>query len=62
MQTSGILMADIFHKAGSAYLQQHAESFSRGQRCVMGAIERCRTAALGDPVEQYDNCGQRLFR
>ena len=59
MHASGLEVADIFHQAGSAYRQQHAESLSRGQRCVMSAIERCRTAALGGHVEQCDNCGHQ---
>ena len=56
MHASGLEVADIFNHAGSAYRQQHAESLSRGQRCVMSAIERCRTAALGGHVEQCDSC------
>ena len=32
---------------------------SRGQRRVMSAIERCRTAALGGHVEQCDACGHQ---
>ena len=52
-------MADIFRQAGLAYRQQHADALSRGQRCVMSAIERCRTAALGGHVEQCDACGPR---
>ncbi len=59
MRTSGLEVADIFQQAGSAYRQQHAESLSRGQRCVMSAIERCRTAALGGHVEQCDSCGHQ---
>jgi Putative transposase/Transposase zinc-binding domain len=50
-------MADIFRQAGLAYRQQHADALSRGQRCVMSAIERCRTAALGGHIEQCDACG-----
>ena len=34
-------------------------ALSRGQRCVMSAIERCRTAALGGHVEQCDSCGHQ---
>jgi hypothetical protein len=49
-------MADIFRQAGPAYRQQHADALSRGQRCVMSAIERCRTAALGGHIEQCDDC------
>jgi hypothetical protein len=59
MHASGLEVADIFHQAGFAYRQQHAESLSRGQRCVMSAIEHCRTAALGGHVEQCDSCGHQ---
>jgi hypothetical protein len=40
MHASGLEVADIFHQAGSAYRQQHAESLSRGQRCVMGFFDQ----------------------
>lgn len=59
MCASGLEVADIFRQAGSVYRQQHADSLSRGQRCVMSAIERCRTAALGGHVEQCDCCGHQ---
>lgn len=61
MRPTGLEVADIFRQAGPAYRQEHADALSRGQRCVMSAIERCRTAALGGHVEQCDECGhQRL--
>ncbi len=50
-------VADIFRQHGPQYRQAHAEALSRGQRRVMGAIERCRTAALGGHVERCDACG-----
>jgi hypothetical protein len=50
-------VADIFRQHGPEYRQAHAEALSRGQRRVMGAIERCRTAALGGHVEKCDACG-----
>lgn len=52
-------VADIFRQVGPDYRQQHADTLSRGQRCVMSAIERCRTAALGGHVEQCDACGHQ---
>lgn len=52
-------MADIFRQIGPAYRQEHADALSRGQRCAMSAIERCRTAALGGHVEQCDACGHQ---
>jgi hypothetical protein len=52
-------LADIFRRYGPAYRQEHAGSLSRGQRRVMRAIERCRTAALGGHVEQCNHCAHR---
>ena len=57
MHATGLEVADIFRHAGPAYRQQHATALSRGQRRVMSAIERCRTAVLGGHVEQCDTCG-----
>ena len=59
MRPTGLEVADIFRQAGPAYRQRHADAFSRGQRRVMSAIERCRTAALGGHVEQCDACGHQ---
>ena len=59
MRPTGLEVADIFRQAGPAYRQQHADALSRGQRRVMSAIERCRTAALGGHVEQCDRCGHQ---
>ena len=50
-------VAEIFRQHGPQYRQAHAETLSRGQRRVMGAIECCRTAALGGHVERCDACG-----
>ena len=52
-------VAEIFRQHGPQYRQAHAETLSRGQRGVMGAIERCRTAALGGHVERCDACGHQ---
>ena len=57
MRATGLEVADIFRQAGPLYRQQHATALSHGQRGVMSAIERCRTAALGGHVEQCDVCG-----
>ncbi len=59
MRATGLEVADIFRQAGPSYRQHHADALSRGQRCVMSAIERCRTAALGGHVEQCDSCGHQ---
>ena len=59
MRPIGLEVADIFRQIGPAYRRDHAERLSRGQRRVMSAIERCRTAALGGHVEQCDACGHQ---
>ena len=59
MRATGLEVADIFRQAGPAYRQQHAYTLNREQRRVMGAIESCRTAALGGHVEQCDVCGHQ---
>ena len=59
MRPTGLEVADIFRQAGPAYRQQRVDALSRGQRCVMSAIERCRTAALGGHVEQCDACAHQ---
>lgn len=59
MRPAGLEVADIFRGLGPDYRRDHADGLSRGQRCVMSAIERCRTAALGGHVEQCDACGHQ---
>lgn len=56
MRPVGLEVADIFRQIGPDYRQRHADHLSRGQRRAMGAIERCRTAALGGHVERCDQC------
>lgn len=59
MRATALEVADIFREAGSAYRQDHAATLSRGQYRVMGAVERCRTAALGGHLERCDACGHQ---
>jgi hypothetical protein len=59
LRPKGLEVADVLRQIGPAYRQEHADALSRGQRCVMSAIERCRTAALGGHVEQCDACGHQ---
>ena len=59
MRPAGLEVADIFRQLGPAYRHEHEERLSRGQRRVMSAIERCRTAALGGHVEECDACGHQ---
>ena len=50
-------VADIVRAHGDEFRRAHAESLSVGQKRVLRAIERCRTAALGGHLEQCDQCG-----
>lgn len=59
MRPQGLEVADILRRLGPSYRCDHAAHLSRGQRRVMSAIERCRTAALGGHVEQCDACGHQ---
>ena len=47
----------MFRRHGAAYRQAHVSHIGRIERRVMGAIEACRTAALGGHVEQCGDCG-----
>jgi hypothetical protein len=50
-------VADIFRRHGEAYRQAHAGHLGRTERRIMGAIEACRTAALGGHLERCTDCG-----
>ena len=52
-------MADILRRHGDAYRAHNAGHLSRDQRKVMGAVEACRTAALGGHVERCGDCGHQ---
>ena len=54
---AGLELADIFRAAGGVYRQTHA--LIPQQQRVMGAIQSCRTAALGGHVQQCDQCAAR---
>ena len=53
---SGLEVAEVFRRHGEANRQAHAAHLGRVERRVMGAIETCRTAALGGHVE---HCADR---
>jgi hypothetical protein len=55
----GLEVEDIFRQLGPAYREEHTGMLGGGQRRVMSAIERCRTAALGGHVEACDACGHQ---
>jgi Transposase zinc-binding domain/Putative transposase len=50
-------VADIFRRHGEAYRRTHAGHLGRTERRAIGAIEACRTAALGGHVERCAGCG-----
>jgi hypothetical protein len=50
-------VAEIFRRHGDAYRQTHAGHLGRVEHRVMGAIEACRTAALGGHTERCADCG-----
>jgi len=52
-------VADVFRRHGEAYRQANAGHLDLCQRRVMGAIEACRTAALGGHVRQCTACGHK---
>jgi Putative transposase/Transposase zinc-binding domain len=54
-------VADVFRRYGAAYRDRNAGHLSRGQRKVMGAVEACRTAALGGHVERCGDCGHTVI-
>jgi hypothetical protein len=54
---SGLEVADVFRRHGPAFRAMHGEHLDRDQRRVMGAIEACRTAALGGHVRRCADCG-----
>ncbi len=54
---SGLEVAEVFRRHGEAYREAQAGHLGRVERRVMGAIEACRTAALGGHVERCADCG-----
>ena len=52
-------VADILRRHGDAFREAHAGHLSGPQLRVMGAIEACRTAALGGHVERCADCGHQ---
>jgi hypothetical protein len=55
----GLEVADVFHRFGPAFREQHGASLSAARQRAMLAIESCRTAALGGHVERCGDCGHQ---
>ena len=54
---AGLEVADVFRHFCAAWRADHAGQLSRDHLRVMGAIETCRTAALGGHAEACGDCG-----
>ena len=50
-------VADVFRRHGLRWRLEQAGHLDRMQRRVMGAIEACRTAALGGHMRRCADCG-----
>lgn len=57
--SSGLEVADIVRRFGPAFRETHRGHLNRSQLRTLGAIEDCRTAALGGHVWKCDRCGAR---
>jgi len=54
-------VADIVRRAGRRFLDRYRYSLTWPQVKVLGAIERCRTAALGGHRDRCDRCGHQAI-
>lgn len=54
---SGCEVAGIFRRYGKEYIEKHKQAAYILK--TIGAIEKCRTAALGGHMEKCDNCGHK---
>jgi hypothetical protein len=57
VQRPAIEVADVLRRHGDAFRRAKAGHLDRSQFRVMGAIETCRTAALGGHVARCGDCG-----
>lgn len=56
---SALEVADVVRRFGPAFRQKYHERLNRSQLRALGAIENCRTAALGGHVYECAQCGAR---
>src|SRR6266850_8235053 len=56
MREHRLEVADVFHAPQQEFLERWGHVVSRPQRKLLGAIGRCRTAALGSQLERCDSC------
>jgi hypothetical protein len=50
-------VADVLRRHGDSFRARNAGHLDRSALRAIGAIEACRTAALGGHVERCDDCG-----
>ena len=61
MHRPALEVADIFRDHGAAWRHANAGHVSLDQMKVMGAIERCRTVALGGHVARCEDCAHTVI-
>jgi Putative transposase/Transposase zinc-binding domain len=54
--STGLEVADIVRQFGPSFLVAHGQSLRREHRRALGAIEACRTAALGGHLYRCERC------
>ncbi len=55
-------VADVFRDGEHRFGAQYGKMLSPGQRRVLRAVRRCRTAALGGHVQRCDDCGHQQIQ
>src|SRR3954452_6099859 len=61
MNAPSFEVADIVRAAGKSFVEKNRSRLSWQHLCVLRAIERCRTAALGGHLDQCSRCGQQAI-
>src|SRR5437763_224444 len=54
-------VADIFRRHAEAYRHAHAGHLGRTERCIMGALEACRSSALRGHGQRWLPCRPGSF-
>ena len=57
--SGGLEVADIVRRFGPAFREKYRGQLNRAQLRTLGAIETCRTAALGGHTYECAECGAR---
>lgn len=54
-------VADIIRQHGERFIERHRTWLTAQHLCVLRAIARCRTAALGGHLDRCVGCGRRAI-